>query len=260
MGSEAKVVAITYENYVADTARSAKEKTFGPRSWKRADGERSSKKCEHSVLGFVAAGVHRGDAFSVCIAKEKCKTHWAAAMREKKQRADEREKTSSKPTTAAAAKAPPKVDLKLQSAIQKAADAARDEATEACLVAAAKLTPEAFIRMAAAAQNVDLESALRDAGEKVRGEKAIIDWCHKAPLAQVQRMFVSAMIQVLELEVYTEPLGVDATAIEKRLVAEARAKHAAAQTSAPAKGKPAKAAKPSKSKPAPADDDMGDEE
>jgi ParB/RepB/Spo0J family partition protein len=70
-----KVVPVTYDHVLKDDAR-ADEKTYGNKSWKRADGKHGSKTCDHSVTGWVAAGPGRGEAFPVCIAKEKCKVHW----------------------------------------------------------------------------------------------------------------------------------------------------------------------------------------
>lgn len=74
--TQMKVVQITHEFYIQDEARDAKVKTIMPRSWKRADGQRGSKKCEHRVMGVIATGPGYGDAFFVCVAKEKCATHW----------------------------------------------------------------------------------------------------------------------------------------------------------------------------------------
>lgn len=74
--TQMKVVQITHEFCIQDEARDAKVKTIMPRSWKRADGQQGSKKCEHRVLGVIATGPGYGDAFNVCIAKEKCPIHW----------------------------------------------------------------------------------------------------------------------------------------------------------------------------------------
>lgn len=99
-----KVVKITYEFRVPDAARADKERTYGNKTWKRADGEpelfnewgsrvekpKPSKTCDHSVVGLVVAGPGRGEAFRVCIAKEKCKVHWAKEMKAKAKRSEER--------------------------------------------------------------------------------------------------------------------------------------------------------------------------
>src|SRR4029078_9234404 len=80
---ERKVIMITHEHSVQPEARDAKARTYGPRSWKRADGERRSKKCEHSIVGVVVVGPRRGESLQVCIAREKGRTHWGKEIREK---------------------------------------------------------------------------------------------------------------------------------------------------------------------------------
>ena len=74
-----KVIPITRSNYIPPEAREGR--TYGPRAWERADGEHGSKTCEYSVVGFVAVGPGRGESFPVCVAKEKCKTHWSSWQR-----------------------------------------------------------------------------------------------------------------------------------------------------------------------------------
>ena len=80
-----KIIPITHAHYIPPEAREGR--TFGPRSWKRADGLKNSKTCERAVTGFVAVGPGRGDAFAVCIAKEKCDVHWGAELQRKERRA-----------------------------------------------------------------------------------------------------------------------------------------------------------------------------
>jgi ParB family chromosome partitioning protein len=108
--SKLKVIKITREYRVSDDARDAKERTIGAAHWKRADGEleevdrwsraepKPSKTCERSVVGLVVAGPGRGEAFLVCVNKEKCTVHWPEEVKARAQRAKEKE--------AAAAKAP----------------------------------------------------------------------------------------------------------------------------------------------------------
>lgn len=88
-----KVVGITKLGFVPTEARDGK--TYFPKSWKRADGQRKSKPCDHAVTGFVVVGPGRGDAFKVCIAKDRCTTHWGAEIAAKKKRAAAAEKASS---------------------------------------------------------------------------------------------------------------------------------------------------------------------
>jgi len=94
-GRGKKVIAITRDHYVQESARDSSERTFGPRSWKRADGTektteggygkpwKDSPTCEHSVMGCVVVGPGQGEAFEVCIARDKCKVHWAQEMKER---------------------------------------------------------------------------------------------------------------------------------------------------------------------------------
>ena len=71
-----KIVAISYGHFVKEDARDPNDRTFCESSWRRADGKKQSKPCEFSVLGVVAAGPGRGEAFDVCVDKTKCRTHW----------------------------------------------------------------------------------------------------------------------------------------------------------------------------------------
>lgn len=77
-----KIVHVTHEYRVPDEARDPKVRTFGEQHWKRADGKQGSKECPHAVVGLVVAGPHRGDAFRVCVRKDKCKVHWAKEQKE----------------------------------------------------------------------------------------------------------------------------------------------------------------------------------
>lgn len=94
-GRGKKVVAITYDSFVQPSAKND-ERTYGPRSWKRADGSKGttvieyprrkvmdSPTCEHSVLGQVVVGDGWGEQFEVCLAKEKCEIHWGAEIKER---------------------------------------------------------------------------------------------------------------------------------------------------------------------------------
>lgn len=101
-GKGKRVIAITYSHHVQPEAKDANERTYGPQSWKRADGttgvdEWNDKPvtyptCELSVLGVVAAGDHYGEAFDVCIAREKCTVHWKQEIQEKRKTQELREK------------------------------------------------------------------------------------------------------------------------------------------------------------------------
>lgn len=80
---ELKVVHITHDYRVPDAARDEKQRTYGEHAWKRADGKHKSKTCDYAVVGVVVAGPGAGEAFRVCVRKDKCKTHWAAEQRQR---------------------------------------------------------------------------------------------------------------------------------------------------------------------------------
>ena len=99
-----KIIPITKASFIPEAAREGR--TWFAASWRRADGERKSKPCEHSVTGFVAVGPGRGEAFKVCVAKEKCQVHWAKEIREKRARAAAAEKRGARPASKAEADDP----------------------------------------------------------------------------------------------------------------------------------------------------------
>jgi hypothetical protein len=70
-----KVLRITRESITPDELKGG-PKVILDRSWERADGQFRSKTCEHSRLAMVVIGAGRGEAFQVCVAKDKCTTHW----------------------------------------------------------------------------------------------------------------------------------------------------------------------------------------
>jgi ParB/RepB/Spo0J family partition protein len=78
-----KVVKLTHNFHVQDEARDPKERTFGPMSWRRADGQKKSKTCALSVTGVIVVGPGRGEAFKVCVNRDKCDIHWGAEKRER---------------------------------------------------------------------------------------------------------------------------------------------------------------------------------
>lgn len=88
---DVKVLRITHELVTPAAAKDGPKVILG-RSWERADGHHQSKTCEHSRLAMIEIGPGRGEAFLVCVAKQKCATHWpdhvkaakAAARAEKK--------------------------------------------------------------------------------------------------------------------------------------------------------------------------------
>lgn len=99
-GRGKKVVAITHNSYVQPDAKDPNERTFSSVSWKRADGQFGSKTCNASALGVVVTGRGYGDTFEVCVARDKCKIHFAEVVRAKEKREKEKPKESSAaPTT-----------------------------------------------------------------------------------------------------------------------------------------------------------------
>jgi ParB family chromosome partitioning protein len=60
------------------------ERIYGEQAWKRADGKEGSKACSSTKVGLVACGQGQGEAFRVCIDKEKCGIHWGAWQKERK--------------------------------------------------------------------------------------------------------------------------------------------------------------------------------
>lgn len=91
-GRGKKIIAITHEYRVADDARDDKERTFGSQSWERADGKAKSKTCDHSVLGVVVTGSGQGETLEVCVARDKCRVHFGAVIRDKEKNAKLRER------------------------------------------------------------------------------------------------------------------------------------------------------------------------
>jgi len=90
--ASAKIIPITRSYLASDDVRqTGKERIYGERSWKRADGKEGSKQCGAEIrptIGVVVCGDGWGEAFPVCIDKKRCKTHWASEIREAKKRAE----------------------------------------------------------------------------------------------------------------------------------------------------------------------------
>jgi hypothetical protein len=118
-----KVVEITHEHYVQPEAREG-GRIIGPRSWKRADGQRGSKICAHQVLGTIAAGPGRGEAFLVCLAKQTCTVHWGQEQREAKSRARARGEEGA--TTPAGAAAQPLTAAQKRARVERHEEEDRD--------------------------------------------------------------------------------------------------------------------------------------
>jgi len=232
-----KFVPITFSNFIPPEAREGK--TFGPRSWKRADGQRGSKTCELSTTGVVMVGPHRGEAFAVCVAKEKCTVHWGAEIRERKKRAE----VSTKGTASGPGRpAEPKRDEALEKALSAARDAASDEGSRRIGSAAEAMKPEAFLRTLAGLNEWNIADAIEQMGEKLkaRGPAGAIAWLKGAPLPRVQHALALIGENYGSSVALASAFGVDLRALDKEYEKRAREAHKAAQTSAqPAKPKAA---------------------
>lgn len=99
-GRGKKVISITYDHHVQPSAKDETDRTYGPESWRRADGVEDSQTCEHSVLGLVVVGPKQGSAFNVCIARDRCEVHFAEQVKAKRKA----EKARAKGDTKTAAK------------------------------------------------------------------------------------------------------------------------------------------------------------
>lgn len=240
-----KVVAITHLHYIPEPARDGK--TVGPKSWARADGREKSKTCAHATLGFVAVGPHRGEAFEVCIAKDRCKVHWPEQVRAKARAAEARAAAPVAAKPGAKAESPEKAARK--AALEKALAAAHGEAVEkadrAVLEAAAAMKPEAFVRALAHVHRHDMAAFARESGEKLASDVDWKRWIASAPLPQVQRALAHAQVEY-DSEDAWEAFGVDAGS----LIDEAeKAVHEAFRVQTSAKAAPAKKpAKPRRAK------------
>jgi ParB/RepB/Spo0J family partition protein len=111
-----KIVAVTYDHQLHPDAKDEGARTYGPTSWKRADGqpgspaygerEKPSKECEYSVVGLVAAGEHRGESFRVCIDKKRCMMHWGDEIKARNARERAKEREASSPSKGSSASKP----------------------------------------------------------------------------------------------------------------------------------------------------------
>ena len=92
--TKTKIIEITRQYIADDAVRHADDaKVYGERAWRRADGKEGSKTCDRSVLGVIAAGPGQGEAFPVCINKDRCTVHWGKEIKAREQRSKEIAKT-----------------------------------------------------------------------------------------------------------------------------------------------------------------------
>lgn len=75
---DGKVIQITYNHFIDPAAKEGNQgRIYTEVSWKLADGSKSAKECDKSVLGLIVVGPEYGKTKRVCIDKG-CKVHWAA--------------------------------------------------------------------------------------------------------------------------------------------------------------------------------------
>lgn len=236
-----KVIPITTESYIPDEART-KERTFFPASWKRADGRKGSKQCEYSILGAVVIGARKGDAFQVCVAKDRCQTHWATEIRERKASAKRRESGTSKvgdrDRTPLAEQPKTKEYKALAEALERERTKADAEIDARVIKAAGALSHEAVLRLLLNERDYDLREYLVAKGIKLGDLKA---WAKKAPIALVKEALV--FIEHSNDAGVAEAIGIDLTAIYK--LAEKRARESLKEptSTTPNATKPAKTKK-----------------
>ncbi len=83
-----KLMRVTYEQITPEDAKDGPRPILG-RSWMRADGQRGSKECEHSITGHVVIGPDRGQVLRVCVDKKHCTVHWGDLIKAAKKREKE---------------------------------------------------------------------------------------------------------------------------------------------------------------------------
>lgn len=137
-----KIIPITYDYHVVPEAKDG-TRVWGPRSWKRAE-----KLCGHAITGVVAIGPHRGEAFKVCVAKDKCKSHWGKEQREKAKRAKGEAGASAKARQNSWQKAEEKRKA------QQAAEEAERKRWEKCIPEIAGVVSSAILKAPATAGGV----------------------------------------------------------------------------------------------------------
>jgi ParB/RepB/Spo0J family partition protein len=157
---EEKIVKITHEHYIQPEARSEDERTFGPRSWQRADGLHGSKPCEYSVTGVVAIGPGRGDAFKVCIDKKHCTVHWKEEVKASAARAKVKADGGTPKSSSAAAKANARAEAEERRREEDRKRAEEDEALWKRTVPDIATALAAKVKKAGAGANGDLADRL----------------------------------------------------------------------------------------------------
>jgi ParB/RepB/Spo0J family partition protein len=129
-----KVVEITHESFVQEEARAGR--TIRAGYWQRADGKQGSKTCDRAVTGVIVVGPGQGDAFRVCVDRERCQVHWAKEIKAKAARAKQ-------PARATPTARPAVNSWEQEQAKRKAAEARSDAALPAIFTALAEKVKKA---------------------------------------------------------------------------------------------------------------------
>lgn len=95
-GRGKKVIAITFDHFVQADAKDENDRTYGPQSFRRADGTDEHPACDLAVLGVIVAGAGQGRSFPVCIARDRCRVHFGAEIAAKEKAAKARAKGDTK--------------------------------------------------------------------------------------------------------------------------------------------------------------------
>lgn len=225
-----KVVPITRANFIHPTARS-QGRTFSPRAWKRADGEKEggkpTKKCEHSITGFVAVGPGRGEAFAVCVAKEKCTTHWGSEIRERAKNAARATGGGSKgKATGGSTPAPKKYDEGLLKEIRRVREIAGERTDRLVMDAAAAATPEEVLRQLLAASPWMVSDYL-STGPRPSGANPKA-WVETASIIEIKRAVALGVTEAADVA-----FGVDLNALITAAERQAAADYAAEKKAKP---------------------------
>jgi ParB/RepB/Spo0J family partition protein len=93
-GRGKKVIPITFSHVAPEDTRDDTERTYGSSAFRLADGQMHGARyrdgaavapvCDYSVLGVVVAGDRYGQAFEVCIARDRCEVHWKKEIAQKR--------------------------------------------------------------------------------------------------------------------------------------------------------------------------------
>lgn len=246
LGRAPKVIPITREYHVRESARS-KERTWGPQSWKRADGMAGSKVCEFSTIGFVVVGAGRGESFAVCTNRDKCKVHWATEQEKRATKARKKAAAASDPKAAEKQAAREKSEQLKAKLGREIADETERRVQLNVVEAANRLSPAQIIGCLVRSMDTrDLAGYFELVGYKVLA-KDIPGWLksNDDDAVKLGSLLAYKMLEDDWQDRVPAQFGIDIKAIRKAVETELVAKSAPA---APAKAATKKAAKKSAKK------------